>query len=158
LAGRFLARPDALLILLRRWPVIVPDLLAHPAFPRALVLGLVGGAGLALTAIYSRRGPLIYPVYAALLASLALLLGRYADMSFPERFGAVWGGFLVASAALYLTVSILSDRHRRRLVAEGRLPASALESRLPLRGHAWRLGLLLVVGAIASAGVAYVVS
>jgi hypothetical protein len=123
-----------------------------------VVLGLFGGAGLALTAIYSRRGPLIYPVYASLLAALALLLDRYADMSFAERFGAALGGFIVASAALYVTVVVLSDRQRRRLVAEGRLTASALGWRLPLWGHAWRVAFLLVVGAIASAGVAYIAS
>ena len=42
------------------------ELVAHPAFPRALVVGLFGGAGLALTTIYSRRGPLIYPALADL--------------------------------------------------------------------------------------------
>lgn len=138
--------------------MIVPDLLANPAFSRAVVLGVFGGAGLALTAIYSRRGPLIYPAYATLLAALTLLLARYNGMSFSERFAAALAGFLVASAALYITVGILSDRQRRRLVAEGRLPASALDSRLPLWGHAWRVGFLLAVGAITSAGIAYISS
>lgn len=138
--------------------MVVPELLANPAFPRALVLGLFGGAGLALTAIYSRRGPLIYPVYTALLAALALLLAHYSGISFAARFGAALAAFLVASAALYVTVGILGDHQRRRLVAEGRLPASALDSRLSLWGHAWRLGFLLAVGMIASAGVAYIAS
>jgi hypothetical protein len=138
--------------------MVLPEVFAHPACGRAVVLGLFGGAGLALTAIYSRRGPLIYPVYAALLAALALLVGRYGDMSFAQRFGATLGGFLVASGALYVTVAVLSDRQRRRLVTERRLPASLAGVRLPLWGHAWRVGFLLVVGAIASAGVAYIAS
>ena len=33
------------------------DFIQNPAFPRAIVLGLFGGIGLALTAVYSRRGP-----------------------------------------------------------------------------------------------------
>lgn len=40
--------------------------------------------------------------------------------------------------------------------AEGRLPASALNSGLPIWGHARRIGSLLAVGAIASAGIAYI--
>ena len=138
--------------------MILPELLADPAFRRAVVLGLFGGAGLALTAIYSRRGPLIYPAYAALLAALALLLARYSGMSFAGRFRAALAGFVVATAALYVTTGVLAGRERRRLVAEGRVPASALNSRLPLWGHAWRLGSLLAIGAIVSAGIAYIAS
>ena len=48
------------------------NLANNPAFPRALVIGLFGGAGLALTALYSRRGPLIYPVWPWLKAELLL--------------------------------------------------------------------------------------
>jgi hypothetical protein len=137
---------------------VLPDPFANPAFLRAVVLGLFGGAALALTVIYSRRGPLIYPVYAGLLAALALLLARYAGISFAARFGAALTGFLVASALLYVTVGIVSRRERRRSVARGRLPASALDYRLSLWGHTWRLGFLLGVGAVASVGVAYLAS
>ena len=39
---------------------------------QAAVIGVFGGAALVLTQLYSRRGPMIYPVYAAiLLAALA---------------------------------------------------------------------------------------
>ena len=136
--------------------MIAFELLANPAFPRAVAVGAFGGAGLALTTIYSRRGPLIYSAYAALLAALALLLARYDAITLVERFAAALGGFLVASAALYATVVVLSDRQRRRLVAEGRLPATS--ARLPFWGHIWRLGFLLAVGVITSAGVAYITS
>jgi hypothetical protein len=134
------------------------ELWANAVFSRAVVLGLFGGVGLVLTVVYSRRGPLIYPVYAALLAALALLVARYPGISYAGRFGAALAGFLVASGALYVAVGILADRQRRRLVAQGRLPASALEARLSLGGHAWRLGFLLAVGTIASAGIAYIAS
>ena len=67
---------------------------------------------------------------AALLAALALLLARYDTLALSERFAAALAGFFVASVALYVTVLILSNRQRRQLVSEGRLPASSV--RLPL--------------------------
>jgi hypothetical protein len=130
--------------------------LFNPALARAAVIGAFGGAGLALTATYSRRGPLIYPVYAAILAALAILLSRYPDLPYLSRVFAALVGFCVATAAAYVAVGILSRRARRRLVAIGRLPASALQFRLSIVGHAWRIGLLLVIGSIVSAGVAFV--
>jgi len=136
--------------------MVAIELLANPAFPRAIVVGLFGGAGLALTTIYSRRGHLIFPAYAALLTALALLLARYDAMPLAERFAAALVGFLVASAALYVTVVIRSDQQRRQLVDQGRLSPSA--GRLPLWGHAWRFVLLLAIGMITSAGIAYITS
>ena len=132
------------------------ELIINPAFPRALVLGAFGGSGLALTAIYSRGGPLVYPVYAAFLAALALLLGRYAALPFGTRVAAGLAAFLFASAILYITVGVLAKGARRRLVAEGRLPATAVNARLSLWGHAWRLGFLTVVGSAVCSGVAFI--
>lgn len=129
------------------------ELLSNPALPRILVLGLYGGAGLALTMIYSRRGPLIYPVYAAFLAALTLLLARYPGVSYPARFATALAGFLTASALLYITVGILAGRARERLRREGRLPPG---SGVPLRGHLWRVGFLVAVGAVVSGGVAFI--
>lgn len=131
-------------------------LVLNPALPRSVVIGAFGGAGLALTALYSRRGPMIYPVYAAILAALAALLARFPDLPYASRFLAALVGFSVASAALYVTTGILADRGRRRLVTEGRLPATALKFRLSVIGHAWRIGFLLIIGTIASAGVAFI--
>ena len=133
----------------------VENLLMNPALPRALVLGVFGGAGLALTAIYSRRGPMIYPVYAAILAALALLLSRYPALSYPTRLAAALAGFCVASAILYVAIGILADRHRQGLVESGRL-APAANMGVPLLGHAWRIAFLVGVGAVVSAGVAFV--
>jgi hypothetical protein len=131
-------------------------MLLTPALSRAAVIGAFGGAGLALTATYSRRGPMIYPVYAAILAALAVLLSRYPDLPYLGRVLAGLIGFCVATAAMYVAVGILARRARRRLVAEGRLPASALQFRLSIVGHTWRIGLLLAIGTIVSAGVAFV--
>jgi hypothetical protein len=131
-------------------------ILLNPALARAAVIGAFGGAGLALTATYSRRGPLIYPVYAAILAALAILLSRYPDLPYLGRVLAAFVGFCVATAAAYVAVGLLSRRARRRLVASGRLPATALQFRLSIVGHAWRIALLLVIGTIVSAGIAFV--
>jgi hypothetical protein len=132
------------------------DLIQNPALPRAIVLGLFGGIGLALTATYSRRGPLIYPVYAAVLASLAVLLSRYSTLAYNVRVVAALGGFCAASLVLYVAVGFLADRDRAIWVELGRLPETALHHRVSLLGHAWRWGFLLAIGTVASAGVAFI--
>jgi hypothetical protein len=58
----------------------VTDLIADPLVVRAAAVGAFGGVGLALTSIYSRRGPLIFPGYAALLVVLALLLAIIREL------------------------------------------------------------------------------
>ena len=128
--------------------MILAELLSKPAMPRALVVGAFGGTGLVLTVVYSRRGPMTYSVYAAVLAALALLSARYPAVRYPGRFGAALAGFAAASAPLYVAVGVLAARERRRRQSEGRLPASA--ARVPLVGHAWRAAFLLAVGALDS--------
>lgn len=130
------------------------DLVANPPVARAAVVGIFGGVGLALTRIYSRRGPVIYPVYAALLAALALLLARHAEQPFLTRAAAALLGFVTATAIAYVTVGVLAQKQRDVLIAQGRLPrASTGASAL---GHLWRWGLLLGVGAILSLGLAFI--
>ena len=133
--------------------VTIAGLLSNPALTRALVLGLFGGAGLVLTTVYSRRGPLIYPVYAAFLAALTMLLARYPGVTYPVRFAIALAGFLTASALLYVAVSVLGDRQRERLRREGRLPPGG---GVRFFGHLWRVGFLVAVGAVVSAGVAFI--
>ena len=125
------------------------ELVTHPAFLRAVVLGAFGGIGLVLTTVYSHRGPLIFPVYAAFLGSLALLLARYSDISFSLRLSAAMAGFVVAAMSHYVAVVIRSNRQRRKL---------GFTQNLPFVGHVWRLSLLFTAGLIASAGVAFVAS
>jgi hypothetical protein len=131
-------------------------LLLNPAVSRAMLIGVFGGACLAFTVMYSRRGPLVLPVYGALLTALTLLLARYPTASYVGRFVAALSGLCVAGGFLYVTVAIAAGRDRQRLVAEGRLAASALQARLGLAGHAWRILLLLTVSTLASAAVAFV--
>jgi len=127
----------------------VGELVTHPAFARAAVLGAFGGIGLILTTVYSRRGPLMYPVYAAILGSLAVLLARYTNLAFPIRLSAAMAGFVVATVMHYVAVGILANRERRRL---------GITENIPFLGHLWRLSFLFAVGFIASAGVAFVAS
>ena len=95
------------------------DLIANPLVARALVVGIFGGIGLSLTSIYSRRGPMIYPVYAALLAALTLLLARYSQLSYSIRASAALVGFATATFISYLTVGVLANRQRDRLSLRG---------------------------------------
>ena len=131
-------------------------IVTNPLLPRAIVLGIFGGIALALTPMFTRRGPMILPVYAALLVALAFLAARYATLSYGARALAIFTAYCVASLALYLATVILSDRDRRRSVVQGRLPASALAFRLSLFGHAWRLAALAGVGFVLSAAVAFI--
>jgi hypothetical protein len=133
---------------------IMRDLISNPLVLRAVVVGVFGGVGLSLTSIYSRRGPLIYPVYAALLAALAMVLARRSQMAYDVRVLAALVGFTTASLILYVTVGILAGRQRAALVAEGRLKPGA--KGVSLLGHVWRWGFLLSIGGIVSAALAFV--
>src|SRR5947208_15575106 len=132
-----------------------PELLVNPALPRALTLGAFGGVGLVLTVVYSRRGPMIFVPYAALLAALAVLLSRFGDLPYASRFVAAFAGFVIATIPAYVAVGVLGNRQRERLRREGRLSAEP-PPRFALWGRAWRLGLVLVASGIVSAGVAFV--
>ena len=132
------------------------DFLANPAFPRAIVVGVFGGAGLSLTILYSRRGPMIFIPYAALLAALTFVLSRYDDLSYTSRFIAALSGFAVATAAAYITVIITANRRKDVLRREGRLPATATGPSLWQR--TWHVGLVFGLGGVVSAAVAFVSS
>ena len=135
---------------------MVPELLTNPALPRALVLGALGDVGVVLTVVYSRRGPMIFLPYAALLATLALLLSRFGDLPYASRFVAAFTGFVIATIPAYAAVGVLGKRQRERLRREGRLFAEPPPPLVALWGRVWRLGFVLVLAGIASAGVAFV--
>lgn len=130
------------------------DLLSTPAVGHALVVGAFGGVGLVLTVLYSRRGPTIYRVYAALLVALALELSRYATLPYGARYVAASVGFVAASAPFLVATFALMARRRRRLRAQGRLPAHG--GGPGVLGTLGALAFLAAIGAIVSAGVAYV--
>jgi hypothetical protein len=127
--------------------VITTDFAA--AFSRALVIGVFGGAGLILTQVYSRRGPLIFPVYAAILAALTLSLARAPNLPVTSRFVIALTSTLLATAMAFVATLVLAARARRKLVESGRQFA-------PGRAPAWGLPLILLILAAVSAGVAHV--
>jgi hypothetical protein len=118
---------------------------------RALVIGAFGGVGLVLTQIYSRRGPLIYPVYAAILFGLGLFLSRISGLSFGARLLVCFAAILLSTLAALGATLVLAARVRARLRADGHVLA-------PGRAPIWGLPLVLLVLVLASAGVAFVSS
>jgi hypothetical protein len=104
-----------------------------------------------LTQIYSRRRPMIYPVYAAMLFALGLFLSRASGFGFGARLLVCFAAVLLSTAITFIAALVLAGRARARLLAEGRTLAP---------GHApiWFLPLVLVLLVTASAGVAYVAS
>jgi hypothetical protein len=110
------------------------------------VIGAFGGAGLVLTQLYSRRGPLIYPVYAAILFVLALSLTRATGLGFASRFLAALVGMLISTTiAMVGTVA----RSHPGLLESGRPLA-------PGRIPSWAAPLLLLLLSTVSAAAAYV--
>src|SRR5262245_21917214 len=120
-------------------------------FLRALVIGAFGGAALVLTQVYSRRGPLIYPVYAAIFFALALFLARTTEIGFGVRLFICLAAVLLSTAFTFVGTLVLAARARARLAVE----AMALA---PGSAPIWGLPLVLVVLGTASAGVAFVSS
>ena len=120
-----------------------------PALTRALVIGIFGGVGLVLTQAYSRRGPLIFPVYAALLFVLGWSLSRAAGLGFTARTAVALSGLLMSTLMSLAATVVLSARERRRLVASGRQFA-------PAGAPVWGFPLILLLLVAASAGVAFI--
>ena len=121
------------------------------ALSRALVIGLFGGAGLVLTQLYSRRGPLIYPVYAAILFVLTLSLARTPSLGFMARLFVALAAVLLSTLAALIATILRGNRERQRLRESGR-------SLAPGGAPAWGFPLILLVLVVVSAGVAYVSS
>jgi len=119
------------------------------AFFQAVVIGVFGGAGLVLTQLYSRRGPLIYPVYAAILVALALSLAHAGSLSFGARFVAAFAGMVVSTAITMTAIIIRSARRRQAYVAAG---VTMGPGHMPW----WAGPLLLTLLVTASAGAAFV--
>lgn len=122
-----------------------------PTLLRALVIGAFGGAGIILTQVYSRRGPLIFNVYAAILFALALFLVRAPDLGFTARAVIAFGAVLLSTVMSFVATLVIARRTRRRQRASGREIAP---------GHvpAWGFPLVVLILVTVSAGVAYVSS
>jgi hypothetical protein len=107
--------------------------LRKPAIRLGTTIGLIGGLALVSVPLLGLRGPMIYVPYTILVLVLAFLSGVFKFERRP-RFEFMFTGFIVASLVLYLYIILIASR-------------SALD--IPLWGHAWRLGFLAIIGAIA---------
>jgi hypothetical protein len=103
-----------------------------------LSLGVLGGGALITTAAVSHRGPLVFLPYTAIVIISAVILRAEAVQPFSRRFLLGLGSFMLATLIFYLFVSTVS-----RGVSE-----------IPILGHAWRIGFMVVIGSILSAAVA----
>jgi hypothetical protein len=116
---------------------------------QAAVIGVFGGAGLVLTQLYSRRGPMIYPVYATILFVVALSLTRATASGFASRFLAALTAMIISTLVSMAGTAIRATRSRRALLASGRPLA-------PGRVPVWALPVLLLILCTVSAAAAYV--
>ena len=116
---------------------------------QAAVIGVFGGAGLILTQLYSRRGPMIYPVYAAIVCALTLSLTRATSLGFLSRFIAALATMVVSTLIAMVGTMVLAARSRRALLASGRPLAQGSIPR-------WAAPALLLILGTVSAAAAYV--
>ena len=97
-----------------------------------VIVGTLGGLALITVAAIADKGERIYLPYAILVLALTAVLRWHRDLTPRERVILFASGFMVASVMFYLWLILWAN-------------PSAL--RIPLLGHAWRLGFLLGVGA-----------
>ena len=107
--------------------------------PFMLALGLLGGGALITVAWTTTRGPLVLIPYAALILAAWLYLRLESVQGWSRRFILTLGSFMVATVLFYLFIGAVLAR-------------TLLE--IPAWGHAWRLGLMLLIGTVLSAAVA----
>src|SRR5439155_23153147 len=107
----------------------------------SLALGVLGGSALIVTAWNTRYGPVILLPYAALVLISAIYLRLERVQDFSRRFGITLGVFMSATLLFYLYAAGI--RAKTLFI-------------IPLWGHAWRIGFMLLIGSILSAAVAQV--
>lgn len=104
-----------------------------------LALGVLGGAALIVTVSLTRRGPLIFLPYSAIVLAGATYLRLERVRPFSRRFALSVGSFMVATLIFYLYIFFVHAR-----------PAPQIS----LWGHAWRVGLMLLIGSALGGAVA----
>ena len=105
----------------------------------ALALGLLGGGALIITEWTARRGQFILITYAILVLVAAAYIRVEQVQHFRNRFALTLGAFMFATLVLYVFIGLVT--------------AKTLFVISPA-GHAWRLGVMLLIGAAVSAAVA----
>lgn len=102
-------------------------------------LGVLGGAALIVTFMLTHRGSTGLIPYAAIVLAGAVYLRVERVKPFARRMTLSAGSFMVATVILYGFIELFQVRR---------------EHSLSLLDHAWRLGLMLLIGSISAAAVA----
>ena len=105
----------------------------------SLSIGLLAAGLMVATAWNTTRGPLILLPYGALILIAAIYLRVERVPHFRQRFLMTLGAFMLATVLFYLFIAIF--------IAKTLLI-------IPAWGHAWRLGLMLLIGSALSGAVA----
>ena len=109
----------------------------HRVVTFAAAVGALGGAILTLSYIFFTPGKYLLLPYAAVVIGAMLALRAEGFASFRQRFKASLLSFVIYAGIHYVAVSW-----------------SPGVSSLGVLGHAWRLGLLVAIGAIISLAIA----
>lgn len=115
---------------------------AKKPVPVGLSLGILGGAALIITTLFTTNGFAIFLPYAALPIATFAALRALQWSSISKRFVTSLLTFMVATIILYLFIGIFDA-------------GTILE--ISVWGHLWRLGLMAAIGAALSFAVAYLV-
>jgi hypothetical protein len=105
----------------------------------ALALGAFGGATLVLSAMFFTPGKYLLIPYALVVLGSLVAIRAEGMAAFSERFLTGLVAFVLSSLALYVSVAL-----------------SPAVARVGVLGHAWRLGLLVGLGALISLATARV--
>lgn len=104
-----------------------------------LALGVIGGVALITIAFLSRRGPMIFLPYTAIVLAGAIYLRLERVRPFTRRLVLSAGSFMIATLILYVFIAVFQAR---------------TGPNISILGHAWRLGLMLVIGGVLAGVVA----
>jgi drug/metabolite transporter superfamily protein YnfA len=104
-----------------------------------LAFGILGGAALITAVSLSRRGPIVFLPYAAIVLVCAALLRAERVQRFGRRFALHFGAFMASSVVLYVFI--------------GQFQAHTL-TKISAQGHAWRLAVIAGIGSVVSLAVA----
>jgi hypothetical protein len=105
----------------------------------ALVIGLLGGAALIATVAVSKRGPMVFIPYAAMLVAVVAYFRARAIAGFMQRFQASLIAFMLSNLIGFGYVSLVLHPRAN--------PAS-------LRPTLWSLAAMVLIGIVVSAAVA----
>lgn len=116
-------------------------------FVRGIIVGLFGGVALILLRRYSRRGPLMYPCYALILAVAGVVVSQFPESSYFARFTTIAFSLALATTIVFVDVVVAARRVELERSSKG-LP------RLPVSRPWWGMPVVGASVLVVSAGVA----